>query len=68
MDNGQPRIAIFITVCVWFSCGSNYVRWIIAYACNRADLAYSSWRWGYGIGSLYGLVVVLSIALFMEET
>jgi hypothetical protein len=29
---------------------------------------YLSWRWAYGIGSLYGLVVVVLIALFMEET
>ncbi|KAG1778135.1 major facilitator superfamily domain-containing protein [Suillus placidus] len=27
-----------------------------------------SWRWAYGIGSLYSAVVVLLIGLFMEET
>jgi hypothetical protein len=68
MDDGQPRVAIFIAVRVWFSCSSNYVRWALAHVCNRADLAHSSWRWAYGIGSLYGLVVVLLITFFMEET
>jgi hypothetical protein len=68
MDDGQPRIAIFIALRVWFSCSSNYVRWTFAYTCNWADLTYSSWRWAYGIGSLYGFVVVLLVALVMEET
>ena len=27
-----------------------------------------SWRWTYGIGSIYGLFVVLMIAFFGEET
>ncbi|KAF9041214.1 MFS general substrate transporter [Panaeolus papilionaceus] len=31
-------------------------------------VARTSWRWAYGIGSLYGLVVVLLIVFFMEET
>ncbi|KIY62844.1 MFS general substrate transporter [Cylindrobasidium torrendii FP15055 ss-10] len=31
-------------------------------------VAREDWRWAYGIGCLYGLVVVLLIALFMEET
>lgn len=31
-------------------------------------VARTSWRWAYGIGSLYGAVVVALIALFMEET
>ena len=25
MDNGQPRITIFIAIRIWFSCSSNYV-------------------------------------------
>ncbi|PPR06452.1 hypothetical protein CVT24_002613 [Panaeolus cyanescens] len=31
-------------------------------------VARTTWRWAYGIGSLYGLVVVLLIVFFMEET
>ncbi|KAK7046860.1 MFS general substrate transporter [Favolaschia claudopus] len=31
-------------------------------------VARTSWRWAYGIGSMYGLIVVLLIAFFMEET
>ncbi|CAK5272185.1 unnamed protein product [Mycena citricolor] len=31
-------------------------------------VARTSWRWAYGIGSIYGLIVVVLIALFMEET
>ncbi|KIM76222.1 hypothetical protein PILCRDRAFT_12978 [Piloderma croceum F 1598] len=31
-------------------------------------VARTSWRWAYGIGSLYGLVVIVLIAFFMEET
>ncbi|KAG2339662.1 MFS general substrate transporter [Suillus weaverae] len=31
-------------------------------------VARMSWRWAYGIGSLYSAVVVLLIGLFMEET
>ncbi|KAG1738139.1 major facilitator superfamily domain-containing protein [Suillus paluster] len=31
-------------------------------------VARTSWRWAYGIGSLYSAVVVLLIGLFMEET
>lgn len=31
-------------------------------------VARTSWRWAYGIGSLYGAVVVVLIGLFMEET
>ncbi|KAJ7636997.1 major facilitator superfamily domain-containing protein [Roridomyces roridus] len=31
-------------------------------------VARTSWRWAYGIGSMYGAIVVLLIALFMEET
>ncbi|KIM88318.1 hypothetical protein PILCRDRAFT_3335 [Piloderma croceum F 1598] len=31
-------------------------------------VARTTWRWAYGIGSLYGLVVVFLITLFMEET
>lgn len=29
---------------------------------------FSSWRWAYGIGSLYGAIVVFFITFFMEET
>ncbi|KIM42243.1 hypothetical protein M413DRAFT_444680 [Hebeloma cylindrosporum] len=31
-------------------------------------VARTSWRWAYGIGSMYSLVVVLLIVFFMEET
>ncbi|KAL1741300.1 major facilitator superfamily domain-containing protein [Schizophyllum fasciatum] len=31
-------------------------------------VARASWRWAYGIGAMYSLVVVLMILLFMEET
>ncbi|KAJ7154703.1 major facilitator superfamily domain-containing protein [Mycena filopes] len=31
-------------------------------------VARTSWRWAYGIGSIYGAIVVVLIALFMEET
>lgn len=31
-------------------------------------VARTTWRWAYGIGSIYGLIVVLLIALFGEET
>ncbi|KIM76220.1 hypothetical protein PILCRDRAFT_826583 [Piloderma croceum F 1598] len=31
-------------------------------------VARTTWRWAYGIGSLYGLVIVLLIAFVMEET
>jgi len=31
-------------------------------------VARTTWRWAYGIGCLYGLLVVLTIALFGEET
>ncbi|KAJ7723411.1 major facilitator superfamily domain-containing protein [Mycena metata] len=31
-------------------------------------VARTSWRWAYGIGSIYGAIVVILIALFMEET
>ncbi|KZS87001.1 MFS general substrate transporter [Sistotremastrum niveocremeum HHB9708] len=31
-------------------------------------VARASWRWTYGIGSMYGAIVVVLIALFAEET
>jgi len=31
-------------------------------------VARTSWRWAYGIGSMYSLIVVILIVLFMEET
>ncbi|KAJ6473840.1 MFS general substrate transporter [Mycena sanguinolenta] len=31
-------------------------------------VARTSWRWAYGIGSMYGAIVVILIVLFMEET
>ncbi|KAJ7198622.1 major facilitator superfamily domain-containing protein [Mycena haematopus] len=31
-------------------------------------VARTSWRWAYGIGSIYGAIVVLLIVFFMEET
>ncbi|PPQ85013.1 hypothetical protein CVT25_010402 [Psilocybe cyanescens] len=31
-------------------------------------VARTSWRWAYGIGSMYSAIVVVLIALFMEET
>ncbi|KAF9522707.1 MFS general substrate transporter [Crepidotus variabilis] len=31
-------------------------------------VARTSWRWAYGIGSMYSLFVVILIAFFMEET
>jgi hypothetical protein len=31
-------------------------------------VARTSWRWSYGAGTIYGAVVVVLIALFMEET
>uniref|UniRef100_A0A0W0FUV4 Major facilitator superfamily (MFS) profile domain-containing protein n=1 Tax=Moniliophthora roreri TaxID=221103 RepID=A0A0W0FUV4_MONRR len=31
-------------------------------------VARENWRWSYGIGSMYGAVVCVLIALFMEET
>ncbi|KAF9254339.1 MFS general substrate transporter [Marasmius fiardii PR-910] len=30
--------------------------------------ARTTWRWAYGFGSIYGVVVVIVITLFMEET
>ena len=32
------------------------------------DTFYVSWRWTYGIGSMYGLLVVLLITFFGRET
>ena len=31
-------------------------------------VARTSWRWTYGIGSMYSLIVVILIVFFMEET
>lgn len=31
-------------------------------------VARTTWRWAYGIGALYGLLVLILIAFFMEET
>jgi MFS family permease len=31
-------------------------------------VARTTWRWAYGIGCMYGAIVVILIALFMEET
>ncbi|KAJ7322868.1 MFS general substrate transporter [Mycena albidolilacea] len=31
-------------------------------------VARTTWRWAYGIGSIYGAIVVILIVLFMEET
>lgn len=31
-------------------------------------VARTTWRWAYGIGCLYGLVVLILIVFFMEET
>lgn len=31
-------------------------------------VARTTWRWAYGIGAIYNLIVVILIALFMEET
>ncbi|KAH7882827.1 MFS general substrate transporter [Phlebopus sp. FC_14] len=31
-------------------------------------VARANWRWSYGIGSIYGAIVLLLIILFMEET
>ncbi|KAJ7168362.1 MFS general substrate transporter [Mycena crocata] len=31
-------------------------------------VARTTWRWAYGIGSIYGAIVVVLIVLFMEET
>ncbi|KAF7348494.1 MFS general substrate transporter [Mycena venus] len=31
-------------------------------------VARTTWRWAYGIGSIYGAIVVLLIVFFMEET
>ncbi|KAF7358628.1 MFS general substrate transporter [Mycena sanguinolenta] len=31
-------------------------------------VARTSWRWAYGIGSMYGAIVVILIVFFMEET
>ena len=31
-------------------------------------VARTSWRWAYGIGSIYSVVVVILIVFFMEET
>jgi MFS family permease len=31
-------------------------------------VARASWRWAYGIGAIYSVIVVLLIALFGEET
>ena len=31
-------------------------------------VARASWRWAYGIGSLYSVIVVILIVFFMEET
>jgi MFS family permease len=31
-------------------------------------VARASWRWAYGIGCIYGLIVVILIAFFMRET
>lgn len=37
--------------------------WLFGYLCAR-----QSWRWAYGAGALYGLVVVLLIAFLLDET
>ena len=31
-------------------------------------VARTSWRWAYGIGSMYSVIVVILIVFFMEET
>ena len=31
-------------------------------------VARTTWRWAYGIGSMYGAIVVILIVFFMEET
>jgi hypothetical protein len=68
MDDGLHRLAILIALRIWFPRSSNHVCLTLAYARPGADLAYSSWRWAYGIGCMYSLIVVMLIALFMEET
>ena len=36
--------------------------------CPSAHHPHYSWRWAYGIGSLFNAIVVLLIAFFMDET
>lgn len=31
-------------------------------------VARTTWRWAYGIGSMYSAIVLVLIVLFMEET
>jgi len=68
MDDGVYCITVPFALRIWFPGSSNHVRWNLADAHNSADLMHSSWRWAYGIGCLYGFVVIILIAAFMEET
>jgi hypothetical protein len=52
-----------------FPCCSNQVSPILSVVnVTHKELTLISWRWAYGIGSIYGAIVVFLIAVFMEET
>lgn len=46
-------------------------KFVVSFPANGSVILttlYGSWRWTYGIGSMYGLFVVLLITFFGRET
>ena len=41
---------------------------IVRHCIYISDGALCSWRWAYGVATIYGCVVLVVIAFFMEET
>lgn len=69
MDDGFPCVALRLALLVGIHGRSNIVS--LALRCTLFPYLIAlirSWRWAYGVGTLYGAVVVFTIAFFMEET
>ena len=68
LDNGFHHFAVPLPLRLRIHGRSHQVSMISLAVIGSILTIYSSWRWTYGIGSIYSAIVVGIIALFGEET
>jgi hypothetical protein len=68
LDHGLYHLAFPLPVCVWFSRSPNKVGFPPLGRALPNGCGYISWRWSYGIGSMYSAFVLFLIVFFGRET
>jgi hypothetical protein len=68
LDYGFPCLTLPLAFRIWFSRSSDKVGFPHSWMFSPDNILYVSWRWAYGIGSMYSLLVLFLIVVFGRET